>query len=126
MNENDGQRDATRIDLTASKSVDDLDIRLEPIDASTVIQGLPQAGLMELLTYAEPVEVGVWEMSAGGCRDVEADEFLVVIAGSAVVTVNDGQPQLLKPGDMMRFRRGDRTTWTVKERIRKIYVTPAA
>lgn len=71
-------------------------------------------------------EVGVWEMTAGGMRDIEADEFFVVLSGAAVVEFDDGTAPLhLRPGMVARLAEGARTRWTVTETLRKVYVVPA-
>ncbi|MRG59484.1 DUF861 domain-containing protein [Agromyces sp. CFH 90414] len=70
--------------------------------------------------------VGVWEMSVGAMRDVEADEIFVVLAGDATVAFE--QPALdpieLRPGSVVRLTAGMQTTWTVRETLRKIYIAP--
>ena len=69
------------------------------------------------------VEVGVWEMTPGTATDVEVDEVFVVLAGSATVSFDDDGEQVeLAPGSVVRLRAGERTTWVVRETIRKIYV----
>ncbi|MDF1604404.1 cupin domain-containing protein [Nocardioides sp. YIM 152315] len=73
-------------------------------------------------------EVGVWEMPPGTEQDTEADEVFVVLAGRGTVTFDDGEVVELRPGVAVRLRGGERTTWTVTETLRKVYVavTPAA
>ena len=68
--------------------------------------------------------VGVWEMSAGAMRDVEADEVFVVLAGAATVEFSDPAlpPIELRPGSVVRLEAGMRTIWTVRETLRKVYV----
>ena len=69
------------------------------------------------------VEVGVWEMTPGTATDVEVDEVFVVLAGAGTVTFDDDGEQVeLGPGSVVRLRAGERTTWVVRETIRKIYV----
>jgi hypothetical protein len=69
------------------------------------------------------LEVGVWEMTRGVMRDVEADELFLVISGAAVVEFTDGTaPLRLKPGDVVRLAEGTETVWTVTETLRKIYL----
>src|SRR5262245_31121203 len=67
-------------------------------------------------------EVGVWEMAPGTEQDTEADEVFVVLAGRGQVTFEDGEVIELRPGVAVRLRAGERTTWTVTEMIRKVYV----
>jgi uncharacterized cupin superfamily protein len=63
---------------------------------------------------------------AGATRDVEVDEVLVVLSGSATVQVQGGPVVELRAGDAMRLEAGTRTTWTVHEPLRKVYVTAGA
>ena len=71
-------------------------------------------------------DVGIWEMTVGAMRDVEADEFFVVLSGTATVEFDDGSPALhLSAGSVARLSAGAATRWTVTETLRKVYVTPA-
>ena len=64
-------------------------------------------------------------MTPGTATDVEADEVFVVLSGRATLTFEaDGETIELGPGVVVRLREGERTTWTVHETIRKIYLTP--
>ncbi len=101
------------------------EIPLEPIDPSQVLSGEPCAGFVAVDTM-DGMELGVWEMSPGASTDVEADEWSVVVAGRATVEFDDGRPSIeLRPASVFRLDAGDRTTWTVHETLRKVYVTPA-
>jgi uncharacterized cupin superfamily protein len=68
------------------------------------------------------VEVGVWSMEPGTEEDTETDEVFVVLAGRGTVAFEDGEVVDLAPGTAVRLRAGERTTWTVTEPIRKVYV----
>ncbi len=68
------------------------------------------------------VEVGVWEMTPGTEQDTEVDEVFVVLAGHGTVVFADGEVVALAPGVAVRLRAGERTTWTVTETLRKVYV----
>lgn len=99
----------------------------EPLPDDQVISGLPTAGLAVLVD--EPGrEIGVWEMTPGTATDVEVDELFVVIAGRGTLRfeeVPDGpvpDPIELRPGSIVRLTEGMRTTWTVTETLRKVYV----
>lgn len=92
-----------------------------PLDPSTVVLGAPEAGSRALAAVAG-VEVGVWEMTEGTATDVEVDEVFFVVAGTATVSFQDGEIVDLSPGTVVRLRAGDRTTWTVHETLRKIYI----
>ena len=67
-------------------------------------------------------ELGVWETGPGAETDTEVDEVFVVLAGDATVQVADGPTLELRPGTVVRLFAGDRTTWTVRETLRKLYV----
>ena len=68
------------------------------------------------------VEVGLWEMAPGTDDDTEVDEVFVVLAGRGTVAFEDGELIDLAPGVAVRLRAGERTTWTVTETLRKVYV----
>lgn len=67
-------------------------------------------------------EVGLWEAGPGTDVDVEVDEVFLVLEGAGTVTFEDGSDLALRPGVLVRLRAGDRTTWTVDRRLRKLYV----
>lgn len=67
-------------------------------------------------------DIGVWEMTPGTEQDIEVDEVFVVLTGQGTVAFEDGEEIELAPGVAVRLRAGDRTTWTVTERLRKLYV----
>lgn len=68
------------------------------------------------------LEVGVWEAGPGTDTDVETDEVFLVLAGAGTVSFEDGSAIALRPGVLVRLRAGDRTTWELTERLRKLYV----
>ncbi len=75
-------------------------------------------------------DFGVWEMSTGTMYDVEAEEIFVVTAGRGTVVIEtfNGAPETsveLFPGSLMRLSEGMKTTWTVTETLRKVYITPS-
>jgi uncharacterized cupin superfamily protein len=67
-------------------------------------------------------ELGVWETGPGTQSDTEVDEVFVVLAGEATVEVAGGPTFEIRPGSVVRLYAGDRTTWTVRETLRKLYV----
>jgi uncharacterized protein len=98
-------------------------IEHHPVPQEQVVDGRPQTGAGTLGNFAG-LEVGVWEMTPGVMRDVEADEVFVVISGSATVEFADGTaPLTLGPGDVVRLAEGAATVWTVTETLRKVYLT---
>jgi uncharacterized cupin superfamily protein len=93
----------------------------EPLPGEEVVDGSPTAAVLTLDTVGG-AEVGLWEMSAGTARDTEVDEVFVVVSGAGHVTFEDGERIDLAPGVAVRLTAGERTVWTVIERVRKIWV----
>ena len=103
-----------------------LELQHSPVAADQLAAGSPGTGVHELGTFGG-VELGVWEMSVGGMHDVEAEEVFLVTAGRATVEIHgDGGPRTmaLAPGSLVRLDEGMRTTWTVHETLRKVYLSP--
>lgn len=92
-----------------------------PWDGARVVEGAPTAGARPLAAVAG-AEIGVWEMTPGISTDVEVDEVFVVLSGSASIAFEDGEEISIGPGSAVRLRAGDKTTWTVQQTLRKIYV----
>ena len=88
-----------------------------------VMHGEPRAAVRELMS-TRGVGVGVWELTRGTVVDVEVDEVFVVVSGRGVVEI-EGEDEALElgPGSVCRLGAGTRTTWTVTETLRKVYVT---
>ena len=72
--------------------------------------------------WAAEVEVGLWEAGPGTDVDTEADEVFLVLSGAGTVTFADGSAITLRPGVLVHLHDGDRTTWEITERLRKLYV----
>jgi hypothetical protein len=66
--------------------------------------------------------VGIWDHTVGTSGDVEEDEIFVVLSGRATVTEEGHEPIEFVAGDVGRLRAGTRTTWTVHEPLRKIWI----
>jgi uncharacterized protein len=79
------------------------------------------ADLAPLATLGD-AEIGLWGMEPGVDHDTEVDEVFVVLAGRGTVEFEDGEVLTLAPGVAVRLRAGERTTWTVTEALRKVYV----
>jgi len=96
----------------------------DPIAADQVVSGQPNAGFLTL--HEDDLwSIGLWEHTAGTSTDVEADEVFIVLAGRASIAI-EGEPTLeVGPGDIGILEAGARTTWTVHEALRKIYVSPS-
>jgi uncharacterized cupin superfamily protein len=93
----------------------------EPLPADQVVSGSPTTGSL-VLDERDGREIGVWEMTPGVATDVEVDEVFVVLSGSATVEGVGEEPIELGPGSTVSLTAGTRTTWTVRETLRKIYV----
>jgi uncharacterized cupin superfamily protein len=74
------------------------------------------------LTALGDARVGLWEMAPGVDHDTEADEVFIVLSGRGRIDFEDGSTVDLAPGVCVRLYAGDRTTWTVTESLRKVYV----
>lgn len=92
-----------------------------PLDPDQVVSGNPQVSALELLA-GDGLEIGVWQHTTGGSTDVEAEEVFVVLRGRATIEVAGGPTLEVGPGDVGVLHAGDRTTWTVHEDLRKVYI----
>ena len=99
----------------------DGEVETYPLPEHDVVSGHPSVGSRIVRRFDE-VEVGIWEMTPGSARDVEADEVFVVLSGAASVRFDDGRETSLRTGDVMSLVKGERTVWTVTETLRKVYV----
>ena len=45
-----------------------------------------------------------------------------MLSGAGTVTFDDGSAIELRPGVLVRLHDGDRTTWTITERLRKLWL----
>jgi len=97
-------------------------IEHEPVPGDQSVSGAPSTGVTELGEFGG-LDVGIWEMTTGVMRDVEAEEIFVVLSGSATVEFADGTaPLTVGPGDVVRLAAGAQTVWTVTETLRKVYL----
>lgn len=91
--------------------------RVEPDGAS------PALATAAVTLHEGAVEIGLWEAGPGTDTDTEVDEFFLVLSGAGTVTFDDdGSAIDLRPGVLVRLQQGDRTTWTITERLRKLYL----
>ena len=108
-----------------------LDVPLVPceLDPAQIEAGSPEV-TEALLSAAsdERVVRGIWRITEGTVTDVEQDEMFVVLEGRATIEVEGGPTIEVGPGDVCVLQRGDRTTWTVHEALRKVFqiTLPAA
>jgi uncharacterized protein len=108
----------TNDELSASRllSTDVLAEAVEPDGISTAL-----STAVATLSVGD-VEVGLWEAGPGHDTDTEVDEVFLVLSGTGTLTFADGSAIALRPGVLVRLREGDRTTWEITERLRKLYV----
>jgi len=99
----------------------EIPIPLSDVPAEQRIAGAPKTGAVQIEKSGATV-IGVWEMTPGVMRDIEADEILTVISGAATVEFQDGGKITLEPGAVARLHAGQHTVWTVTETLRKVYV----
>lgn len=100
------------------------DVFTEPLTrepASQVVSGEPQTGILELGGVHE-TGVGIWELTEGTVRDTEVDELFVVLSGRGRIDFDSGETVDLSPGMCVRLHEGERTTWTITETLRKVWV----
>lgn len=65
---------------------------------------------------------GVWEAEPGVHRDYQGQETVVVLQGRATVEGGSGAKVDVGPGDMVIVQPGEKTVWTVHEKIRKVFI----
>jgi uncharacterized protein len=108
----------TPAELSASRLLcaDVLTAAVEPDGASAALSTAAAT-----LTEGE-LEVGLWEAGPGTDVDTEVDEVFLVLSGAGTVTFADGSAITLRPGVLVRLHEGDRTTWEITARLRKLYV----
>jgi uncharacterized cupin superfamily protein len=120
-----GGSDETRMPAGAIVAAASVELEHVAVESDQVVAGAPTTGHL-VLDEAGGRTVGVWEMTPGAMRDVEADEVFVVLAGAA--TVEFEHPTMaeivLAPGSVVRLEAGMRTLWTVRQTLRKVYVSP--
>lgn len=105
---------------TAAERLISADVLTEPTWPDDV--SVPLATSSTMLTAAAASEIGLWEAGPGTDTDVEIDEVFLVLAGAGAVTFEDGSSLALQPGVIVRLVAGDRTTWTITDRLRKLYL----
>jgi uncharacterized cupin superfamily protein len=97
------------------------ELTVDPLDPSQVVSGNPQVSSHELVE-TEALAVGIWQHTTGVSTDVEVNEIFVVLSGLATIEVAGGPTLQVGPGDVGVLEAGAKTTWTVHEDLRKIYI----
>ncbi len=101
--------------------IDALGLEIEHEPADDIVSGSPTVAVAELGTFGD-VEFGIWEITPGVVRDVEADEVFVVLSGEGTVRFADGTSIELRAGSLVRLAEGERTEWEIRSRLRKVYL----
>jgi hypothetical protein len=99
----------------------DADLEKSPLEPGQVVDGDPEVrhlGLHE----DDALAIGIWQHSVGVSTDVETDELFVVLSGRATIQVDGGPTLQVAAGDVGLLPAGARTTWTIHETLRKVYV----
>lgn len=65
---------------------------------------------------------GVWEAEPGVHREYRGQETVVILQGSATVEGASGVKVEVGAGDVLVCQPGEEMTWTVHEKIRKVFV----
>jgi uncharacterized cupin superfamily protein len=99
----------------------DTELPESPLDPVKVVSGEPVVRLAEIHD-ADDLGIGIWQHGVGVSTDVEVDEVFVVLSGRATIEVDGGPTLEVGPGDVGHYPAGTRTTWTVHETLRKVYV----
>ena len=99
----------------------DAELDAAPLDPAQVVSGDPEVRMLQIHD-GDGLAIGVWQHGVGVSTDVEVDEVFVVLSGRATIEVEDGPTLEVGPGDVGTYPPGTRTTWTVHETLRKVYV----
>jgi len=107
--------------VISAGSLPDSALELSPLDPATIISGEP-AVYHQAIYEGDDLLVGIWQHGVGVSSDVEADEIFVVLSGRATIEIQDGPTLEVGPGDVCSYPPGIRSTWTVHETLRKVYL----
>ncbi|WP_329211326.1 cupin domain-containing protein [Streptomyces sp. NBC_00683] len=102
--------------------VPDTELEPEPLSPAQILSGTPEVTGKVVWESVDGRRLrGVWQITPGIVTDTEEDEMFVVLSGSATIEVEGGPTLTVGPGDLAVLHKGDRTTWTVHETLRKAY-----
>lgn len=83
-------------------------------------------GLVHMLHASDTVQVGLWKPGPVADTtfevDLEADETLLVLAGSGRLQIDGATPLELRSGDIVSLPKGASTSWVVDEAFRELWV----
>jgi uncharacterized cupin superfamily protein len=101
-----------------------VELRPEPIRPEWIISGTPTARSNKLATSRDNTSnVIVWDCTPGQFQwRYSQDETVVIVAGEAFITGQDGIERRLGPGELAFFPAGTVCTWRITETIRKAAV----
>jgi len=106
-------------------SIDAATTQLEPwtLAPEQVVEGDPQtSGIVLWQSEDKQIGCGMWECTPGAFSwEYTWDETIYVIEGRASIVDKDGAQIDLFPGAILFFRSGMGATWTVTEKIRKVF-----
>ncbi len=100
----------------------DTELEFTPLDPAQIISGEPTVRSLSLY-QDDTLAIGIWQHSVGVSTDVEVDEVFVVLSGRATIELDDGATVQVSAGDVAVLPAGARTTWTIHETLRKVYLT---
>jgi uncharacterized protein len=101
-----------------------VELRPEPIRPEWIISGNPAARSNKLATSRDrTANVIVWECTPGQFQwRYSQDETIVIVAGEAFLTGQNGLERRIGPGELVFFPAGTMCTWRITETIRKAAV----
>jgi uncharacterized protein len=115
------------MDQSFAVHIPDASLEPSPLDPAQIVSGTPEVSEKLLWESADGRQLkGIWQITPGVVTDVEEEELFVVVSGRATVAVEGGPVLEVGPGDLGVLHRGDRTTWTVHETLRKAYAITLA
>ena len=85
----------------------------------------PSAGFTQVASI-DDMAVGVWDHTVGKSTHTEEDEVFIIVSGTVTVTEEGEEPIAFGPGDIGILRSGARTTWSVTETLRKVWIAREA
>lgn len=100
-----------------------LSLEYDPLEPEQILAGEAATADLTLAESANGGEetAGLWSCTPGEFSDVEVRESFLVISGRATLRYEDGTTHELAPGTVHEFAGGERTVWTVHEKLVKAY-----
>ena len=83
-------------------------------------------GLVHMLFETDAVQIGLFKPGTTADRTIEvrleANETLLVLAGTAQLEVDGGTPIQLRAGDLISLPKGAQTIWVVDQAFRELWI----